>query len=154
MVREGSVCHPGYNRAGCRTPMQWNDALPNAGFSDAEPGKLYLPQDPDPHRPTVTAQLADPRSLLYIVRRLLALRAAHPVLGVGSDQQVLTRDYPFAYTRGGTHLVVVNPRRRPASVEVPELAGRAAERLGGSGVEVGDGRISADGFGWGIFTLR
>ena len=114
---------------------------------------LYLPQDPDPHRPTVGAQLDDPRSVLHTVRRLLALRAAHPALGVGSDQQVLSHDYPFAYTRGGTHLVVVNPRREPASVAVSELTDRAAERLDGSGVEVGDGRVSADGFGWGIFTL-
>jgi maltose alpha-D-glucosyltransferase/alpha-amylase len=150
---EGSVCNPGYNRAGCRTPMQWDDALANAGFSDAEPDLLYLPQDPDPHRPTVTAQLTDPSSLLHTVRRLLALRAAHPALGVGSDQQVLSHDYPFAYTRGGTHLVVVNPRREPASIEVPELAGRTAERLDGSGVKADGGRISADGFGWGIFTL-
>ncbi len=150
---EGSVCNPGYNRAGCRTPMQWDDALSNAGFSDAEPDLLYLPQDPDPHRPTVAAQLVDPRSLIHTVRRLLALRTAHPALGVGSDQQVLSHDYPFAYTRGGTHLVVVNPRREPATVELSELASRAAERLDGSGVEAGDGRVSADGFGWGIFTL-
>jgi alpha-glucosidase len=83
---EGSVCNPSYNRAGCRTPMQWDDTLPNAGFSDSEPDQLYLPQDPDPHRPTVAAHLADPHSLLHTVRRLLALRAAHPALGVGSDQ--------------------------------------------------------------------
>jgi maltose alpha-D-glucosyltransferase/alpha-amylase len=151
---EGSVCNPGYNRAGCRTPMQWDDALPNAGFSDAGPDHLYLPQDLDLHRPTVTAQLDDTHSLLHTVRRLLALRAAHPALGVGSDQQVLNPDYPFVYTRGGTHLVVVNPRREPASVTVPELADRPAERLDGSGVEVGDGHVSAAGLGWGIFTLR
>ena len=150
---EGSVCDPGYNRAGCRTPMQWDDALPNAGFSDAEPDLLCLPQDSDPDRPTVAAQLDDPHSLLHTVRRLLALRAAHPALGVGSDQQVLSRDYPLAYTRGGTHLVVANPRREPASVAVSELADRTAERLDGSGVQVGDGRVSADGFGWGIFAL-
>jgi hypothetical protein len=49
--------------------------------------------------------------------------------------------------------VVVNPRREPASVEVPELADRALERLDGSGVEAGDGRISADGYYWSIFTF-
>ena len=47
----------------------------------------------------------------------------------------------------------MNPRREPASVTVSEFADRAAERLDGSGVEVGDGRVSADGFGWGLFTL-
>jgi alpha-glucosidase len=150
---EGSICYPGYNRAGCRTPMQWDNALPNAGFSDANPNRLYLPQDPDPNRPTIAAQLADPRSLLHAVRRLIALRAAHPALGAGTDQQVLNRDYPFAYLRGGTHLVVVNPRREPASVELPELTDREVVKLDGTGLEAGHGRISADGFGWGIFTI-
>jgi hypothetical protein len=40
-----------------------------------------------------------------------------------------------------------------AGAEVPELAGRTAERLDGSGVELQAGRISADGFGWGVFAL-
>jgi glycosidase len=53
---EGSICYPGYNRAGCRTPMQCDESKPNAGFSDANPSALYLPQDPAPDRPTVAAQ--------------------------------------------------------------------------------------------------
>ena len=32
---EGAICNPAYNRAGCRTPMQWDD-WPNAGFSTAD----------------------------------------------------------------------------------------------------------------------
>ena len=47
---EGSICNPAYNRSGCRTPMQW-DAGPNAGFSTADPARLYLPIDPDPAAP-------------------------------------------------------------------------------------------------------
>ncbi len=101
---EGSICFPGYNRAGCRTPMQWDDELPNAGFSDATADTIHLPQAPVPDRPTVAGQLADPGSLLHTVRRLLALRATTPALGVGSDQEVLVADYPFSYVRGGTHL--------------------------------------------------
>jgi hypothetical protein len=60
---EGSICNPAYNRAGCRTPMQWDDG-PNAGFSTADPSRLYLPVDPDPTRPTVAAQerIPTPRS--------------------------------------------------------------------------------------------
>ena len=150
---EGSVCNPGYNRAGCRTPMQWDDALPDAGFSDAAVERIYLPQDADPYRPTLVAQLAEPGSVLHTVRRLLALRAATPALGAGSDQEVLVRDDPFTYVRGGSHVVVVNPRREPAEVDVAALAGRTVQRLDGSGVEVDRGRVRADGFGWGIFAL-
>ncbi len=39
---EGAICSPLYNRAGCRTPMQWDDG-PNAGFSAAPADSLYLP---------------------------------------------------------------------------------------------------------------
>ena len=66
---------------------------------------------------------------------------------------MLVADYPFAYVRGGTHLVVVNPRREPASAVVAELDGRVVERLDGSGVDIDATRISADGFGWAVFAL-
>ena len=64
---EGAVCNPAYNRAGCRTPMQWDDS-PNAGFSTADPADLYLPVDPEPDRPTVAAQDGVPGSTLELVR--------------------------------------------------------------------------------------
>ncbi|MEZ5091542.1 alpha-amylase family glycosyl hydrolase [Nocardioides sp.] len=76
---EGAICNPGYNRAGCRTPMQWDDG-PNAGFSTADPSRLYLPVDPSPDRPTVAAQDGVPDSTLTLVRELLALRRETPSL--------------------------------------------------------------------------
>jgi glycosidase len=156
---EGSICNPGYNRAGCRTPMQWDEARPNAGFSNAPKDQLYLPQDPDPHRPTVAAQVDDPGSTLNIVRRLIALRRSTPALGTSAPTTVLTRDYPFAYLRGDSHLVVVNPRREAATADVAALAGRSARPLEVSGVQViadqqDAGRIEADGFGYAVFELE
>lgn len=149
---EGSVCNPGYNRAGCRTPMQWDDG-PNAGFSSAPADRLYLPQDPDPGRPTVAAQRDDPGSVLSLVRRLVRLRRSTPALGTRAETEVLTRDYPFAYVRGGSHLVVVNPRREPAQVAVPALRAALATPIVVSGVAVSDGTVSAEGFGYGVFGL-
>ncbi len=149
---EGSVCNPGYNRAGCRTPMQWDEG-PNAGFSTAPADRLYLPQDPDPNRPTVAAQRDDPASVLSLVRRLIGLRRSTPALGTLSSTEVLHRDYPFVYVRGGTHLVVVNPRRAAASVELAHVAQSGVEVIECSGVSVVDGAVSADGFGWGVFAL-
>jgi glycosidase len=149
---EGSVCDPGYNRAGCRTPMQWDNDLPNAGFSTAGPSALYLPQDPSADRPSVAAQRDDPGSTLSMVRRLIALRRSVPELGGRAGTTVLTRDYPFAYRRGDSHLVVVNPRRERAVADLPGLA--EARALEGAGVRVSGGRIEADGFGYGIFELR
>jgi glycosidase len=147
---EGSICNPTYNRAGCRTPMQWDDG-PNAGFSTAEESRLYLPVDPDPARPTVAAQEHDPGSTLNLVRRLVALRRATPALGGRSSVRVLNEGYPFAYVRDGTHLVVVNPRRDPAVMGAGELAG--AEPLLADGVSVDGDTVTANGFGYGIFVL-
>lgn len=72
---EGSVWEPTYNRSGARTPVQW-DTSANAGFSTAPADRLYLPVDPDPDRPDVAAQRADPDSVLHAVRRLITLRRA------------------------------------------------------------------------------
>jgi maltose alpha-D-glucosyltransferase/alpha-amylase len=151
--KEGSILGPSNNRTGSRTPMQW-DASPNAGFSTAPADRLYLPIDPDENRPTVSAQRADEGSLLHLVRRLIAMRRAAPALGAAGSVEVLHSGYPFVYVRGGTHLVVVNPRRAPASVGLPAgLAGRGARWLEAAGVTVEGGRASADGFGYGIAEL-
>lgn len=115
---EGSICNPAYNRAGCRTPMQWDDR-PNAGFSAAPAEHLYLPIDPDPGRPTVAAQRADETSLLHLTRQLIALRTEHPALGGRATTRLLHDRYPLAYQRGEDHFVVINPRAAAAEVELP-----------------------------------
>ncbi|MCV2393654.1 alpha-amylase family glycosyl hydrolase [Actinotalea sp. M2MS4P-6] len=147
---EGAICNPDYNRAGCRTPMQW-DASPNAGFSTADAADLYLPIDPDPDRPTVAAQRDDPGSTLTLVRELIALRRATPALQGRASIRVVHEDYPFAWVRGESHLVVVNPRRQVARVAVPEA--QRAEPIWGSGVRVTDGALVVEGFGYGVLTL-
>jgi glycosidase len=148
---EGSVCHPTYNRAGARTPMQW-DRSANAGFSTAEPERLYLPVDPDPDRPDVATQREDPGSLLHLVRRLIALRQATPELRVGPSTEVLHRDHPLVYLRGGSHLVALNPTREPVSAEVgPRLGG--ARALLGQGVRLDGDQVHVDGFGFGVWEL-
>jgi maltose alpha-D-glucosyltransferase/alpha-amylase len=74
------------DRNGVRTPMQWNSDK-NAGFSRANPQALFLPiiQDPEFHYEAcnVEAQLGNPHSLLWWMRRLLALRKKWRALGEG-----------------------------------------------------------------------
>jgi glycosidase len=147
---EGAVCNPAYNRAGCRTPMQWDDG-PNAGFSTADPDRLYLPIDPEPDRPSVAAQQADPSSTLHLVRELIALRKATPALGGRADTEVVCAGYPLAYVRGGSHLVVVNPRAEQAGVEVPDAKG--ATVLFGLGVTIEGNDVTVDGFGYAVLAL-
>jgi glycosidase len=146
---EGAICNPAYNRAGCRTPMQWDDG-PNAGFSTADPSRLYLPIDPDPARPTVAAQENLSDGTLNLVRRLIGLRKATPALGSRSATQVLHDGYPFTYARGETHLVVVNPRQEPAVFSAPDVVG--ATQVLSNGVTIAGAQLIVEGFGYGVLA--
>ncbi len=151
--KEGSVLGPRYNRAGSRTPMQW-DTGPGAGFSTAPADRFYLPLDPDPDRPTVAAQRRDEDSLLHLVRRLIALRHATPELGSAGTVAVLHDGHPLVHLRGGRYLVVVNPRRDTATVAAPAaVRGGPLRPLEVSGVRVDEHVVTADGFGYGVFDL-
>ena len=65
---------------------------------------------------------------------------------------MLHAGYPLVYARGGTRLVVINPRRSRAAFTLPFVADRL-EELTGRGVSIGGGEVVAEGFGYGIFTL-
>ena len=75
------------DRNGVRTPMQWTGDR-NAGFSRANPQRLYLPMitDPEYHYETVNVenQAANQHSLLWWMRRLIALRRHYQAFGRGS----------------------------------------------------------------------
>ncbi|MBJ7449569.1 MAG: maltose alpha-D-glucosyltransferase [Parachlamydiales bacterium] len=77
------------DRDGVRTPMQWSDEH-NAGFSDANPQKLYLPVviDPQYHYQTVNvkAQDTNPSSLLAWMRRIINIRKRFLAFGRGTIQ--------------------------------------------------------------------
>jgi maltose alpha-D-glucosyltransferase/alpha-amylase len=75
------------DRNGVRTPMQWS-ADRNAGFSRANPQRLYLPViiDPEyhPEALNVEAQQNNLHSLLWWMKRLIALRKRHVAFSRGS----------------------------------------------------------------------
>jgi maltose alpha-D-glucosyltransferase/alpha-amylase len=74
------------DRNGVRTPMQWTPDR-NAGFSRADPQKLYLPPIMDPiygyQAVNVEAQLRNPSSLLNWTKRVIAIRKSHSAFGRG-----------------------------------------------------------------------
>ncbi|MEN6587190.1 MAG: maltose alpha-D-glucosyltransferase [Sulfuricella sp.] len=75
------------DRNGVRTPMQWSPDR-NAGFSHADPQRLYLPPIMDPlygyEAVNVEAQSRNASSLLNWMRRMIATRKAHKSFGRGS----------------------------------------------------------------------
>ncbi|MBV8728927.1 MAG: maltose alpha-D-glucosyltransferase [Acidobacteriia bacterium] len=75
------------DRNGVRTPMQWSGDR-NAGFSHANPQRLYLPViiDPEYHYETINVetQQNNSHSLFWWMKRMLALRKRWKSLGRGS----------------------------------------------------------------------
>ncbi len=113
------------DRNGVRTPMQWSGDR-NAGFSTANPQRLFLPVviDPQCHYESinVTNQLDNPDSLLRWLRRVIALRKRHRVFGRGRIEFVPS-DNPsvLAFVRDDGNeqiLVVANLSRFAQFVEL------------------------------------
>ncbi len=108
------------DRNGVRTPMQWS-ADRNAGFSRANPQKLYLPViiDPEYHYEAVNVegQQNNPHSLLWWMKRIIEQRKHYQAFGRGtlefltpSNRRVLA--FIRAY-QDEKVLVVVNLSRFP-----------------------------------------
>ncbi len=68
-------------RDGCRTPMVWNAAAPNAGFSTGTP---WLPVKPEQAARAVSAQEGKNDSVLATYRSAIAFRKAREELRLGT----------------------------------------------------------------------
>ena len=120
------------DRNGVRTPMQWT-AEAGAGFSAADPSAFYAPLIEDEvygyAKVNVAAQQADPQSLYHTIKRMIAARKAHPVLGRGSYEFLETGNKSIlAYLRRGRDeamLIVCNlsGAEQTAVLSLPEFAG-------------------------------
>jgi len=117
------------DRNGVRTPMQWS-ADRNAGFSRANPQKLYLPViiDPEYHYEAVNVetQQNNPHRLLWWMKRLIALRKRYKAFGRGSIEFLYPENRKIlAFVRRYQQeriLVVANLSRFVQGVEL-ELSG-------------------------------
>jgi maltose alpha-D-glucosyltransferase / alpha-amylase len=128
------------DRNGVRTPMQWSPDR-NAGFSRANPQKLYLPViiDPEYHYEAVNveSQQKNPSSLLWWMKRLIALRKRHKAFSRGSIE-FLNSDNPkiIAFVRRHEEeriLVVANLSRfvQHGELDLREFRGLVPEELFG-----------------------
>jgi maltose alpha-D-glucosyltransferase/alpha-amylase len=113
------------DRNGVRTPMQWSPDR-NAGFSQANPHKLFFPViiDPEYHYEALNVEMQqrNPHSLLWWMKHLISLRKRFKVFGRGA----ITFLHPenrkiLAFTRHdgeATVLVVANLSRYPQCAEL------------------------------------
>src|SRR5690606_35024596 len=116
------------DRDGVRTPMQWN-ANKNAGFSEANPHKLYLPVIIDPEYKyesiNVESQQMSTSSFLWWMKRIINMRKQYKAFGRGKITFLSPANAKvIAFTRiygDETILVLANLSRFPQAAEI-ELA--------------------------------
>jgi maltose alpha-D-glucosyltransferase/alpha-amylase len=120
------------DRNGVRTPMQWSSDR-NAGFSSADPARLYLPVVTDAvygyQAVNVAAQETHDFSLLNVMKRLITARRTAPAFGRGTIEFLRPRNQSvLAYYReheDETVLVVANlsPVTQPVELDLSRHEG-------------------------------
>lgn len=120
------------DRDGVRTPMQWSSDR-NAGFSDCNPQKLYLPVilDPEYHYESLNVEMQsrNSSSLLWWMKRIISTRKKYKAFSRG-EMKFINAENPkiLAFTRtyeDETMLVIVNLSRfiQPVELDLHEFAG-------------------------------
>lgn len=110
-------------RDGCRTPMPWNDADAQAGFSRGMP---WLPVPQEHRKLAVSRQDADPDSVLNGFRAFVRWRKAQPALRWGDIAFLDTAEPVLAFTRhldGQTILAVFNLSDAAIDLRLPAMPG-------------------------------
>jgi maltose alpha-D-glucosyltransferase/alpha-amylase len=155
------------DRDGVRTPMQWMPDR-NAGFSTADPGRLYLPVIMDPlygyQAVNVEAQTRAPTSLLHWTRQLIGVRRLHPAFGMGRYNEVgVSNPSVLAFVRefGDDAVLCVNNLSRfaqPAELDLRRFEGYKPVELRGAShfPVVGEQpyRLALSGHGFYWFSLK
>jgi len=120
------------DRDGVRTPMQWSSGR-NAGFSDCNPHKLYLPVilDPDYNYESINVEMQSrsTSSLLWWMKRIINTRKKFKAFSRG-DLKFINTENPkvLAFTRtweDETMLVIANLSRyiQPVELDLQEHKG-------------------------------
>jgi maltose alpha-D-glucosyltransferase/alpha-amylase len=129
------------DRDGVRTPMQWTPDR-NAGFSQTDPQRLYLPVIMDPvygyQVINVEAQMRSSTSLLQWTRRMIDVRKRHPTFGMGNFEELgSSNPSVLAFVRifGDDVVMCVNNLSRfaqPVELDLRRFEGRTPlELIGG-----------------------
>ncbi len=133
VVPPDRVVDPG-GRNGCRAPIPWtSSAAERHGWA----GEPWLPWPPAASDRSVEALRADPRSILHLHRRLIALRRSAPALRSGAMTLLDLHPDLVAYDRVAAGEVV----------RVLANLGAADVDLGDPAVDLGDPAVDLGGSG-------
>ena len=120
-------------RDGCRTPMPWTSATPNAGFTT---GKPWLPVPPEHVALAEEGQDKDPQSTLNFARNIIRWRRGLPQLTRGDIAFFDVPEQALALRRDEAGfpsvLAVFNVTNAPLTFDWPDAAG--AKKLEGHGL--------------------
>jgi len=140
---------PGFKgRDGCRTPMVWEAASKNAGFSEAKP---WLPVSETHRKRAVDVQADQPDSVLAYYLAVLAFRREHPALAGGTIEFLDAEGDVLAFLREAGNeklLCVFNFSEKPAVWKLPaEIGAVTALALPGSQAGLDAGGVSLPALG-------
>jgi alpha-glucosidase len=113
------------SRDGARTPMAWEGAAPNLGFSSAGP---WLRTGPDHGILAVDRQERNPDSLLNLTRRLVTWRKAEPLLRLGRLSELSAEGDLLRFERlyGNRRMrLAFNFGARAMAIDLPGVAAAA-----------------------------
>ena len=131
----GDLYYPLFKgRDGCRTPMPWDGAKPNLGFSSGAP---WLPLGPAHAALAVAAQESDIGSTLAYARSFLRGRKGLPALLTGDLVLLEAPEGVVAFVRGGSVLCAFNLGDKAQARPLPGPAREIALGTGGAAVKDG-----------------
>ncbi|MCC8179558.1 MAG: alpha-glucosidase [Planctomycetes bacterium] len=141
-------------RDGCRTPMPWEKAAPNGGFSTAKP---WLPVPPEHLDRAVDVQEKLPESVLVRFRKIAAWRKTQPLLRDSDINYLDSPESTLAFTRGGGNdgeiLCLFN--MSPEKKEIP-ITGQDWEPIEGHTFtgKLDNGKAVLEGFAAGFYRMK
>lgn len=128
-------------RDGCRTPMVWEEAAPNAGFSEAN--RTWLPVKP-PQRARAVSAHGGSDSVLNFYRTMLALRSSEPSLRDGEQAFLDLPEPVLGYRRGDDLVCLFNLSADEVQIAFPE---KMTSLISEDAMETDEGwSLSANGF--------
>ncbi len=150
----------GYKRTGSRSPMQWNDAEVNAGFSAAPKDSIYIRQDEASDRPTVEKQKGQKDSLWNEIHKLLTIRNLEEALQANAKIDFIYAEknaYPFVYKRSveaSSILVAFNPSKNAATCNIDDLTVTDILYSKGDAAELVQGKLTVPAASVTFFRLK